>query len=325
MKSRRETHTGNVSDQQSGDPRTTENPVVVTALYKFVSLPDYEAIRDQLLTRCETVGMRGSILLATEGINGTVAAPREATDEIFEWLRADERFADLEVKESLSHQLPFRRMKVRLKKEIVTFGKPVDPTTRVGTYVDPTDWNDIISGSDVLVIDTRNLEEVALGSFENAVDPGTESFGEFAEFVDTLDPADHPKVAMFCTGGIRCEKASAYMLDQGFDEVFHLKGGILQYLEDVDPAESMWRGECFVFDERVTVDHDLQPGDYTLCRGCRRVLGDTERSAREYEEGVSCGRCIDDLTQDRAERLRERHRQVLFAEARGGLHLAPHG
>lgn len=312
-----------MSEQHSTDPRVTDEPVVVTAFYKFVSLPDFKDIRDELLSRCMDAGMRGSILLATEGINGTVAASREATDEIFGWLGSDERFADLEIKESLSKRLPFRRMKVRLKKEIVTFGQPVDPTERVGTYVAPGDWNEVISSPDVLVIDTRNVEEVALGSFDNAVDPGTESFGEFADYVATLDPEEHPKIAMFCTGGIRCEKASSYMLDQGFAEVFHLKGGILQYLEDVDPAESMWRGECFVFDERVTVDHDLQPGDYTLCRGCRRVLGDEERSAASYEEGVSCAKCIDDLTEDRAERLRERHRQVLLAEARGDLHLAP--
>jgi len=314
-----------VSEDPTPDPRIVNDPVVVTAFYKFVSLPDFETLRDGLLARCEAAGMRGSILLATEGINGTVAASREATDEIFSWVRSDERFADLEVKESLSTQLPFRRMKVRLKKEIVTFGQPVDPSERVGTYVHPADWNDVISGPDVLVIDTRNEEEVALGSFENAVDPKTESFGEFVDYVATLDPAEHPKVAMFCTGGIRCEKASSYMLDQGFEEVFHLKGGILQYLEDVDPAESLWRGECFVFDERVTVDHDLEPGDYTLCRGCRRVLSHEDRSGEHYEEGVSCARCIGDLTEDRAERLRERHRHVLLAETRGDLHLAPHG
>ena len=303
----------------------SDEPVVVTAFYKFVALRDYVEIRDALLAQCEEVGMRGSILLASEGINGTVAASREATDAVFEWLDNDERFAELDVKESLSKRLPFRRMKVRLKKEIVTFGQPVDPTDRVGTYVEPADWNEVIADPDTLVIDTRNVEEVSLGTFENAVDPGTESFGEFADYVAGLDPSEHPKVAMFCTGGIRCEKASSYMLDQGFAEVFHLKGGILQYLEDVDPAESMWRGECFVFDERVTVDHELQPGDYTLCRGCRSVLSHDDRSGDAYEEGVSCAKCVDDLTEDRAERLRERHRQVLLAEARGDLHLAPHG
>ena len=324
LKGQKRRHNGEVSDHAPKDPRIGDEPVVVTAFYKFVALPDYESVRDELLARCTEAGMRGSILLASEGINGTVAATRKVTNDIFGWLRSDERFADLEVKESVSKRLPFRRMKVRLKKEIVTFGHPVDPTARVGTYVDSADWNEVISDPDVLVIDTRNVEEVSLGTFANAVDPGTESFGEFSDYVASLDPSEHPKVAMFCTGGIRCEKASSYMLDQGFEQVFHLKGGILQYLEDVDPAESMWRGECFVFDERVTVDHDLQPGDYTLCRGCRRVLDHNDRAGDVYEEGVSCAKCIDDLTEDRAERLRERHRQVLLAEARGDLHLAPH-
>ena len=290
---------------------------IVSAFYKFVPMPDHTTFRDQLLRVCDDAGMRGSILLAPEGINGTVAASREATDNVIGWLRSDERLADLEIKESMSDTAPFRRMKVRLKSEIVTFRQPVDPTTRVGTYVEPSDWNAVISDPEILVIDTRNREEVSIGSFENAVDPDTESFTEFAQFVGTLDPAKHAKIAMFCTGGIRCEKASAYMLDQGFGEVFHLKGGILQYLEDVEPAESLWRGECFVFDERVTVDHDLQPGDYTICRGCRRALDYDDRMTEGYEEGVSCAACIASNDEARATRLRERHRQILLAMERG--------
>lgn len=301
---------------------TPDDQFVVSAFYKFVALHDVAQFRDQVLTVCDDAGMRGSILLASEGINGTVAGSREATDELFTWLRSDDRLADLEVKESSTDDMPFLRMKVRLKKEIVTFRQPVDPTARVGTYVAPTDWNAVISDPDVLLIDTRNEEEVSLGTFANAVDPGTESFTEFADYVATLDPADHPRVAMFCTGGIRCEKASSYMLDQGFAEVMHLKGGILQYLQDVDPAESLWRGECFVFDERVTVDHDLQPGDFTLCRGCRTALSHDDRQSDGYEEGVSCATCVTDLTPNRASRLRERHRQVQLAEARGAAHLA---
>lgn len=277
-------------------------------------MPDHTDFRDELLRVCDDTAMRGSILLAPEGINGTVAGSRQSTDRLFGWLRTDARLADLEVKESLSEEMPFRRMKVRLKREIVTFRQPVDPTKRVGTYVNPSDWNEVISDPNVLVIDTRNREEVSIGSFENAVDPDTESFTEFADFVQTLDPTNHPRVAMFCTGGIRCEKASAYMLDQGFDEVLHLKGGILQYLEDIDPAESLWKGECFVFDERVTVDHSLQPGDYTLCRGCRRALEHEDRIAEGYEEGVSCAECIGSFDEDRAERLRERHRQILLSD-----------
>ena len=297
-------------------------PIVVSAFYKFVELEDYQIVRDQVLAHADAVGMRGSVLLATEGINGTVAADRAGTDAFFAALRSDPRLSDLTAKESFTDEMPFLRMKVRLKKEIVTFRQDVDPTSRVGTYVSPADWNQVIADPDVLVIDTRNEEEVALGTFANAVDPGTESFTEFADYVATLNPQDHPKVAMFCTGGIRCEKASSYMLQKGFAEVMHLQGGILQYLEDVDPAESLWQGECFVFDERVTVDHALQPGDYTLCRGCRAPLDHEDRSDAAYEEGVSCASCIAGLTGHRAERLRERHRQVQLAEQRGTQHLA---
>lgn len=294
----------------------------MSAFYKFVGVDDPGILRDELLERCDELKIRGSILLASEGINGTVAGARPSIDQLFATLRADVRFADLETKESFVDAMPFLRMKVRLKQEIVTFRQPVDPTERVGTYVDAQDWNAVISDPEVLVIDTRNEEEVALGTFLNAVDPGTESFTQFADFAQTLDPNAHPRVAMFCTGGIRCEKASSYLLDQGFAEVMHLKGGILQYLEDVDVDESLWKGECFVFDERVTVDHDLQPGDYTLCRGCRRALAHQDRSHDDYEEGVSCARCIASLTEVRARRLRERNHQVALAEARGTRHLA---
>lgn len=298
------------------------NGVVVSAFYKFVAVGDCGLLRDELLSVCDDNAMRGSILLATEGINGTVAGSSEGTAALFGWLSKDARFAGLEVKQSTTNAMPFLRMKVRLKKEIVTFRQPVDPTKQVGTYIDSRDWNSVISDPDVLVIDTRNEEEVALGTFQNAIDPGTESFTEFADFVATLDPTRTPKVAMFCTGGIRCEKASAYMLDQGFDQVMHLKGGILKYLEEVDQAESLWQGECFVFDERVTVDHDLVPGDYTLCRGCRAPLSHDDRQHDGYEEGVSCGRCIAELSEARASRLRERNRQIMLAEERGTQHLA---
>lgn len=297
--------------------------VTVRAFYRFVEVEDPVAFRDAALDMCDRLDMRGSILVAPEGINGTVAGSAEASDELFAWLQSDPRFADLPIRESVAASLPFNRMKVRLKKEIVTFRKDVDPTERVGTYVEPQNWNEVISDPDVLVIDTRNKEEVQIGSFENAVDPETESFTEFADYVETLDPGEHPKVAMFCTGGIRCEKASSYMLHQGFGEVFHLKGGILRYLEEVSPEESMWQGDCFVFDERVTVDHELQQGDYTLCRGCRKALSQADREAPEYEEGVSCAECVDQLTDERAERLRERQRQMQIALETGRAHLAP--
>jgi len=295
---------------------------VVSAFYKLVAFPDYEDFRAPLQQQCNDLQMKGSILLADEGINGTVAGSRASTDALFTWLRADERFADLEIKESFAEFPPFLRMKVRLKREIVTFRQDVDPTQKVGTYIDAADWNDVISDPNVLVVDTRNIEEIELGTFANAVNPQTESFTEFADYVATLDPADHPKVAMFCTGGIRCEKASSYLLDQGFGDVMHLKGGILKYLEDVDKSASLWEGECFVFDERVSVDHDLKPGRYTLCRGCRRPMSAEGERTDGYEEGVSCAACVDDLTPERREKLLERHKQVTLALARGERHIA---
>lgn len=296
-------------------------PTVVSAFYKFESVDDPDAFRDAVAAMAEQYEVAGSVLIATEGINGTVAATRAGTDAFFGWLRADERFADLVTKESMVDFVPFKRLKVKVKPEIVTMRQPVDPTVRVGTYVEPADWNAVVDNPDVLVIDTRNREEIELGTFVGSADPGTESFTEFADYVATLDPSEHPTVAMFCTGGIRCEKASSYLLDQGFDEVLHLKGGILQYLEDVDPAESRWEGECFVFDDRVTVDHALAPGGYTLCRGCRSPLSDDDRTHPAFEEGVACSRCASELTDDRRRRLRERHRQETLARARGARHI----
>lgn len=296
--------------------------IVVSAFYKFVELSDYRDLCKRLHNVCEAVGMRGSILLASEGINGAIAGDRAATDQVLGWLRSDARFADLSTKESFADVAPFLRMKVRGKREIVTFRQEVDPTHTVGTYVAPTDWNQVISDPDVLVIDTRNAEEVALGTFEGAVNPGTTSFTEFADYATTLDPSSQPKVAMFCTGGIRCEKATSYLLDQGFEDVMHLEGGILQYLNDVPQAESLWRGECFVFDERVTVDHDLRRGSYELCRGCRSPVSEIERQDPAFESGVSCRLCFDALTPDKRARLRERHHQVTLAEQRGEVHIA---
>lgn len=297
-------------------------PVVVSAFYKFVPIDDIDALRTELLDLCLEREMFGSALVAAEGINGTIAGSREATDAVFGWLRSDERFADLVTKESFADIVPFRRMKVKAKAEIVTLRQDVDPTEVVGTYVDPVDWNDVISDPEVFVVDTRNVEEISIGTFTGAVDPKTESFSEFADWVDgTLDPEKHTKVAMFCTGGIRCEKASSYMLDKGFDEVLHLNGGILNYLEKVPEAESMWEGECFVFDERVSVDHDLHMGSYELCRGCRRVVADADKETPEFEDGVSCPACFGGLTDEKQESLRERHRQQLAAERRGERHV----
>src|SRR5690606_19157964 len=259
--------------------------VVVAALYKFVTLDDYHEMREPLLQACIDAGIKGSLLLAQEGINGTIAGTRDAVDRILAHLHTDPRLADLEHKESLDAEQPFLRMKVKLKKEIVTLGVDgIDPNRLVGTYVEPRDWNAVISDPEVLVLDTRNDYEVEIGTFENAQNPNLRTFREFPEYVKQFDPARHKKVAMFCTGGIRCEKASALMLQQGFDEVFHLKGGILKYFEEVPAEQSLWRGECFVFDNRVAVTQQLEKGSYALCHACGWGVTDAERQSPLFED-----------------------------------------
>lgn len=297
--------------------------IVVAALYKFAALPDYQAISGPLKDRCEALGLKGTLLVAHEGINGTVAGSREGIDGLLAWLRADERLADLEHKESPSDEQPFYRMKVKLKKEIVTMGvEDIDPRRSVGTYVAPGDWNALISDPEVLVIDTRNHYECAIGSFERALDPQTETFREFPQYVkENLDPGQHKKVAMFCTGGIRCEKATAYMKEQGFDEVYHLQGGILKYLEEVPAEQSLWRGECFVFDNRVAVDHQLQPGSYDQCHGCRHPITEADKQSDKYMKGVTCPLCFDRLTEDQKTRFAERQKQIELARQRNEVHL----
>ena len=263
---------------------------VVAALYKFVSLPDYHEIREPLLEVCIQAGVKGTLLLANEGVNGTIAGSRQGIDTVLNYLRADSRLANLSHKESFDTSQPFYRMKVKLKKEIVTMGVDgIDPNEVVGSYVKPADWNALISDPEVFLIDTRNDYEVEIGSFRGAVDPKTTSFREFPEYVrEHYDPQKHKKVAMFCTGGIRCEKASAFMKHEGFDEVYHLEGGILKYLEEIPEQESLWQGECFVFDNRVSVTHGLQIGEHDLCHGCRRPINSVDKVSEYYEEGVTC-------------------------------------
>ncbi|MCM0589488.1 MAG: oxygen-dependent tRNA uridine(34) hydroxylase TrhO [Gloeotrichia echinulata DVL01] len=289
-----------------------ENILVVVALYKFVSLPDFTEMQDPLLSYCQTQGIKGTILLAPEGINGTIAGVRQAVDSVLYFLRSDPRLVDLEHKESYTDIPPFERMKVRLKSEIVTLGLPeVDPNEQVGTYVNPQEWNDLISDPEVTVIDTRNDYEINIGTFRRAQNPQTQSFREFPEYVrQNLDPNQHKKVAMFCTGGIRCEKASAFMLSQGFTEVYHLKGGILKYLEEVPAQESLWEGECFVFDERVAVRHGLESGSYQMCHSCGRPISPEDKASPKYEEGISCAYCFDSLTQEKRTRQQEKWRQL---------------
>lgn len=299
------------------------NGMVVSALYKFVRLEDFRQLREPLLSLMNEHDMRGTLLLAEEGINGTVSGSREAIDALMDWFHADSRFHGLEYKESTAQAHPFLRAKVKLKREIVTMGVPgVDPQRTVGTYLSPREWDSVIADPETLVIDTRNQYEYEIGSFEGAVNPATESFREFPDYVrEHLDPARHRKVAMFCTGGIRCEKATAWMKEQGFEEVYHLKGGILKYLEETPEEASRWRGECFVFDERVTVNHRLEAGGYEQCRACRRPISDADKRDNRFREGVSCPGCHDETSEERKQRFAERQKQIRLARERGEAHL----
>jgi len=295
---------------------------LIAALYHFTSLPDFRELRTVYREQCMQNGIRGTLLLAEEGINGTIAGPEEGMRGFLNFLKSDPRLAGLKHKESWADKEPFVRLKVRLKKEIVTIGIPeVDPTEQVGTYVKPQDWNALISQPDVFLIDTRNTYETEIGTFQGAVDPRTESFGDFPEWVK-----NHPeltpdtRVAMFCTGGIRCEKASSYMLGQGFKEVYHLEGGILQYLADVSSNESMWDGECYVFDRRVSVDHELKPGRFEMCRACGAPLEQHEREHELYTKGVSCQHCYHQTTDEQKAGFAERQKQVELAATRNKSH-----
>lgn len=297
--------------------------IVVCALYKFVTLIEHTQYRQPLLDFMEANGIRGTLLLATEGINGTVAGSRAAIDALQGWFAERPAFQGIDYKESLSDNQPFYRTKVKLKKEIVTLSvEGIDPQRVVGTYVQPKEWNALISDPEVLLIDTRNDYEVGIGTFKGAINPKTESFREFPDYVKThLDPLKHKKVAMFCTGGIRCEKSTAYLKEQGFDEVYHLQGGILKYLEEVPEQESLWQGECFVFDNRVTVNHALLPGDYQLCAGCRAPLSADDRASPHFVRGVECPHCYDKHTPEQRRRYEEREKQLQLAKARGEAHL----
>lgn len=296
---------------------------VVAALYKFVTLEDYRALREPLLDHCISAGTKGTLLLAQEGINGTIAGTRGGIDSVLDYLRADPRLADLEHKESYDDHMPFHRMKVKLKREIVTMGvEGIDPNRVVGTYVEPGDWNALVEDPEVLLLDTRNDYECSIGTFRGAIDPHTVNFREFPDYVRAhLDPGRHRKVAMFCTGGIRCEKASAFMLQEGFEEVYHLRGGILKYLEEVPEEDSTWEGECFVFDNRVAVDHRLEKGSFDQCFGCRHPITEADKESGKYEKGVCCPHCFDRLTADQVARFRERQKQVDLARERGESHV----
>jgi UPF0176 protein len=297
--------------------------IVVCALYHFVTLDGHAALQAPLLKQMQAHGVKGTLLLAREGINGTIAGSRAGIDAVLAWLRTDPRLAQLDSKESFDTTIPFYRSKVKLKQEIVTMGvEGIDPRRKVGTHVEPKDWNALISEPDVLLIDTRNEYEVEIGTFKGALNPHTETFREFPAYVKQhLDPVRHRRIAMFCTGGIRCEKSTAYLKEQGFDEVYHLKGGILKYLEEVPQPESLWQGECFVFDNRVAVNHALEKGLYDQCHACRVPITEADKQSPDYEKGVSCHRCRDRHEPEQLRNLRERQRQVELAAARGEQHL----
>lgn len=297
--------------------------ITIAALYHFTRFADPAALRGPLAELADNLGVRGSLLLASEGINGTIAGPRAAIDGMLAHIRALPGCSDLSHKESWSETMPFGRMKVRLKREIVTMGQPdIDPRARVGHYVAPEAWNDLIRQPDVAVIDTRNDYEVEIGTFEGAVDPGTRSFRDFPTWWQANKDRFHNKrIAMFCTGGIRCEKSTNYLLGEGVPEVYHLQGGILQYLEDVPEDQSLWHGQCYVFDQRVSVGHGLMPGDYDSCHACRRPLSPGDKARPEYEEGVQCHRCQGEYSETDRARFRERMHQMHLARLRGTRHL----
>ncbi len=294
--------------------------VQVAALYCFAPFEDPAALREPLLAVCEAADVKGTVLIAPEGVNGTIAGPEEAIAAVLDHIRALPGCGSFDVKYSEAAAMPFNRLKVRLKREIVTMGQPqVDPTASVGRYVDPQDWNALISDPDTVVIDTRNDYEVGVGTFKGAVDPETGSFRDFpAWFRDNREEllSGKKKVAMFCTGGIRCEKSTSFLRGEGVEDVFHLKGGILKYLENVPEEQSLWEGDCFVFDERVTVKHGLVPGDYDLCRACRRPLSKEDQAHGDFVAGISCPYCIDEKTEQQRARYAERQKQNALAKQR---------
>jgi UPF0176 protein len=297
--------------------------IVVSALYKFAKLEDFESLRQPLLKLMKEHQIKGTLLLAKEGINGTIAGDRKGIDTLLAWLRSDPRLADIQTKESYEQDMPFYRSKVKLKKEIVTMGvENIDPKKIVGTYVKPQDWNALISDPDVMLIDTRNDYEVKIGGFKNAINPETETFREFPQYVkDNLNPDKHKKVAMYCTGGIRCEKSTAFLKEQGFEEVFHLQGGVLKYLEEIPAEQSLWQGECFVFDNRVAVNHDLEKGQYDQCYACRYPITEEEKNSEQFEQGVSCPHCYNNVSERQRQRFLEREKQVKLAKLRGEDHI----
>jgi UPF0176 protein len=296
---------------------------LTAALYKFVELTDFAELKAPLLACCEHNKVKGTILLAEEGINGTIAGLPQDIHAVLAFLRLDPRLADLTHKESFSKKLPFYRLKVRLKREIVTMGIPdINPNLMAGKYVKPEEWNELLDDPDVVVVDVRNDYEVAIGTFKGAINPNTKSFSELPDWVrQETSLRKKPKVAMFCTGGIRCEKSTAFLRSEGFEEVYHLEGGILKYLETVPESESRWDGECFVFDERVSVGHGLKPGEYALCRACRQPISKDDKASELFVHGLSCPHCYGSKTEAQMKAFAERQHQIELANLRNQVHI----
>ena len=301
------------------------NEILVATLYKFFKVDDLVALQDQLYAICNKNNVMGTILIANEGVNGTISAKPKEIEKTLISIQKDDRFSEIEIKYSSANKQPFHKMRVRLKKEIVTIGLPeINPNKTVGTYVKPEEWNDIISDPDVILIDTRNKFEIKIGSFKNALDPRTTSFRDFPEWVKKFKQDKentNKKIAMYCTGGIRCEKASSLMKEEGFNEVYHLQGGILKYLEQVEKEKSLWEGECFVFDDRVCLTENLEVGSYKMCFACRMPITEDELNDDRYEEGISCLYCYDKTTKDKKERFESRQKQIELSKLRGEKHI----
>ena len=301
------------------------NEILVATLYKFFKVDDLVALQDQLYAICNKNNVMGTILIANEGVNGTISAKPKEIEKTLISIQKDDRFSEIEIKYSSTNKQPFHKMRVRLKKEIVTIGLPeINPNKTVGTYVKPEEWNDIISDPDVILIDTRNKFEIKIGSFKNALDPRTTSFRDFPEWVKKFkqDKTNtNKKIAMYCTGGIRCEKASSLMKEEGFNEVYHLQGGILKYLEQIEKEKSLWEGECFVFDDRVCLTENLEVGSYKMCFACRMPITEDELNDDRYEEGISCLYCYDKTTKDKKERFESRQKQIELSKLRGEKHI----
>ena len=304
-------------------PHNISPQINVCALYKFTRLDNFKALRAPLLAKMSSLDIKGTLLLAAEGINGTIAGNKTAIEQVLKFLALEANLSNISYKISYHNENPFHRTKVKLKKEIVTMGvEGIDPNQVVGTYVKPKDWNALISDPEVLLVDTRNDYEVEIGTFKGAINPDTETFREFPQYVkNNLDKGKHKKVAMFCTGGIRCEKSTAYLKEEGFEEVYHLEGGILKYLEEVPSSDTLWQGECFVFDGRVAVNHELEQGQYDQCFACRFPLKEQEKQSEHYIKGISCHHCYDKISDKQRNRFAERERQMALATERGESHI----